>query len=136
LLRGTDFGNVFSCALAKTRGLPGLDADRLDHRPHLVMHAQQGGEFLSPRGRRRWPVRTGSAAVRLPLARPHSDSRRNRALDKRRDFRDVRSFDFTFRIMCGFEQVGRRKGSQAFEVDRSITLLGLRAARWLSKVSS
>jgi hypothetical protein len=57
-------------------------------------------------------------------------------LHKRRDFRDVRSFDFTFRIMCGFEQAGRRrKGSQAFEVDRSITLLGLRAARSLSKVS-
>jgi hypothetical protein len=78
LLRGTDFGNVFSCALAKTRGLPGLDADRLDHRPDLVVHRQHGGEFLSPRGRRHWPVRTGSAAVRLPLARPHSDPRRDR----------------------------------------------------------
>jgi len=26
LLRGTDFGNVFRCALAKTRALRGLDA--------------------------------------------------------------------------------------------------------------
>jgi hypothetical protein len=96
LLRGTDFGIVFRCALAKTRGLPGLDADRLDHRAHLVVHGQHGGGFLSPRGRRRWPVRTGSTAVRLPLARPHPDSRRDRAARQRRDFCDVRSFDFTF----------------------------------------
>jgi hypothetical protein len=64
-----------------------LDADRLDHRPHLVV-LQAGGP--GPNGPIPQP-RSGSLWLVLILILVATV-----LLDKRRVFRDVRSFDFTF----------------------------------------
>jgi uncharacterized protein with PIN domain len=42
LLRGTDFGNVFSRALANTRGLPLLNLGRRFHRTDVVIKLAPG----------------------------------------------------------------------------------------------